>query len=87
MSENLDSSYETVHLQRDHLKGSNLLKAFVGIHPQFATALTDIDPFEHFFNSNLPHIHGIGEIGLDLTTAKFFIVSLFSSKSLVNLSG
>jgi TatD DNase family protein len=83
MSENLDSSYETVHLQRNHLKGSNLLKAFVGIHPQFATALTDIDPFEHFFNSSLAHIHGIGEIGLDPTYVNLELQNSMESQKFI----
>lgn len=67
MSENLDSSFETLKLRTNHLQGSNLLKAFVGIHPQFATESTGLDSFEDFFNSNLSQIDGVGEIGLDPT--------------------
>lgn len=67
MSEDYDSSYNTVLLKQTWLKSSNLLQAFVGIHPQFALDSTDIDYFQDFFYSNLQHIDGIGEIGLDPT--------------------
>ncbi len=67
MSEDYDSSYNTLLLKQHYLKGTNLLHAFVGIHPQFANDLTDIDSFQNFFYSNIGHIDGIGEIGLDPT--------------------
>lgn len=67
MSEDYNSSHNTLLLKQTYLKSSNLLQAFVGIHPQFATDLTDIDHFQDFFYSNQQHIDGIGEIGLDPT--------------------
>lgn len=71
MSEDYASSRQTVFLKGNYLKNSNLLQSFVGIHPQFATKLTDIDSFQHFYYSNLENIDGIGEIGLDPTYVNF----------------
>jgi len=83
MSDNLDSSYETLDLKINNLKGSNFLKAFVGIHPQFATASTDIDSFQQFFYSNLTHIDGIGEIGLDPTYVNLEIKNSIDSQKFI----
>jgi TatD DNase family protein len=42
----------------------NVVKQFVGIHPE-ASAREDLDKFEEIFRSNLQSIDGVGEIGLD----------------------
>jgi TatD DNase family protein len=42
----------------------NVVKQFVGIHPE-ASAREDLDMFKEIFRSNLQSIDGIGEIGLD----------------------
>lgn len=83
MSEDLDSSYATVHLSVNNLKGSNLLKAFVGIHPQTSTVSIDTESFQHFFNSNLAHIDGIGEIGLDPTYTNLNLKNSMESQKFV----
>jgi TatD DNase family protein len=44
----------------------NVVKQFVGIHPE-VSAREDLDEFEEIFKSNLQSIDGIGEIGLDGT--------------------
>ncbi len=44
----------------------NVVKQFVGIHPE-ASAREDLDKFEEIFRSNLQSIDGVGEIGLDGT--------------------
>ncbi len=67
MSEDSSSSYQTIFLKENYLENSNLLQSFVGIHPQFATELVDVDSFHNFFYSKLENIDGIGEIGIDPT--------------------
>lgn len=67
MSEDLISSIATVSLKEKYFKESDLLNAFVGIHPQFASSSNSVDLFYSFFHSNLRSIAGIGEIGLDPT--------------------
>ncbi len=44
----------------------NLVKQFVGIHPEFSSR-EDLDKFDEIFKSNLQSIDGVGEIGLDGT--------------------
>jgi TatD DNase family protein len=44
----------------------NVVKQFVGIHPE-ASSREDLDKFEEIFRSNLQSIDGVGEIGLDGT--------------------
>jgi TatD DNase family protein len=44
----------------------DVVKQFVGIHPE-ASAREDLERFKEIFRSNLHHIDGIGEIGLDGT--------------------
>lgn len=42
----------------------DIVTKFVGIHPEFASK-ENVDEFMTAFNSNVEHIDGIGEIGLD----------------------
>src|SRR5919108_4875500 len=44
----------------------NVVKQFVGIHPE-ASAREDLEKFKEIFKSNLQSIDGVGEIGLDST--------------------
>ena len=44
----------------------DLVKQFVGIHPE-AAAREDLDKFREIFKANLKSIDGVGEIGLDGT--------------------
>ena len=44
----------------------NVVKQFVGIHPE-ASAREDLERFREIFRSNLQSIDGVGEIGLDGT--------------------
>lgn len=44
----------------------NVIKQFVGIHPE-SSAREDLERFREIFNSNLQSIDGVGEIGLDGT--------------------
>jgi len=44
----------------------NVIKQFVGIHPE-ASAREDLERFREIFRSNLQSIDGVGEIGLDGT--------------------
>ena len=69
VSEDFNSSVETLSLKEKFFKDSDLFKVFVGIHPQFATVSSDMQLFEGLFQSKLDFIDGIGEIGLDPTYA------------------
>jgi TatD DNase family protein len=65
MSEDLDSSFNNIDLKKRYFGKSDLFKAFVGIHPQYATSLLHLESFNDFFIQNIDNIDGIGEIGLD----------------------
>jgi TatD DNase family protein len=69
VSEDLNSSVEALSLKEKYFKDSDLFRVFVGIHPQFATASSDLQLFGSFFQSKLDVIAGIGEIGMDPTYA------------------
>lgn len=69
VSEDFNSSVEALSLKEKFFKDSNLLKVFVGIHPQFAAVSANLRLFEGLFQSKLDFIAGIGEIGLDPTYA------------------
>jgi TatD DNase family protein len=45
---------------------NDIITQFIGIHPEFALK-DNIEEFKELFISNLKHIDGIGEIGLDPT--------------------
>jgi len=67
MSENLETSIQTVLLKDRCGSTPDLIHSFVGIHPQFAMRKSDYELFKDFFDSNKTLISGIGEIGLDPT--------------------
>jgi TatD DNase family protein len=67
MSENLETSIQTVMLKQRRSGNTDLIHPFVGIHPQFARQKSDYKLFEDFFDANINLIAGIGEIGLDPT--------------------
>ncbi|MDR4492140.1 MAG: TatD family hydrolase [Candidatus Nitrosocosmicus sp.] len=67
MSENLETSVETILLRQRCLGNPDMIHSFVGIHPQFARQKSDYEVFEDFFGSHSKLITGIGEIGLDPT--------------------
>ena len=69
VSEDFNSSLEALSLKEKFFKDSDLLKVFVGVHPQFAAVSADLRLFEGLFQSKLDFIAGIGEIGLDPTYA------------------
>lgn len=79
MSEDYISSIQTLSLKKKFLSGANLVSAFVGIHPQNATTLTDINLFQDFFYSHLDQIDGVGEIGLDPT-----YIDMYPTNSMVS---
>ena len=62
VSVNIRTSVKTLEL---FSKGvDDIVKRFVGIHPEFAS-IENIDEFMKLFNSKIGQIDGIGEIGLD----------------------
>ena len=62
VSVNIRTSLKTLQL---FSKGvDDIVKRFVGIHPEFAST-ENIDEFMKLFNSKVGQIDGIGEIGLD----------------------
>jgi TatD DNase family protein len=62
VSVNIRTSLKTLEL---FSKGvDDIVKRFVGIHPEFAST-ENIDEFMKLFNSKIGQIDGIGEIGLD----------------------
>lgn len=61
VSMDLESSEDTLKLHQ--LLPSNIAP-FVGIHP-WSVSTDNIEQFESLVTANLPHIRGIGEIGLD----------------------
>ncbi|HYY49475.1 MAG TPA: TatD family hydrolase [Nitrososphaeraceae archaeon] len=64
VSVNIRTSLKTLEL---FSKGvDDIVKRFVGIHPEFAST-ENIDEFKKLFNSKIGQIDGIGEIGLDRT--------------------
>jgi TatD DNase family protein len=64
VSVNIRTSVKTLEL---FSKGvDDIVKRFVGIHPEFAST-ENIDEFKKLFNSKIGQIDGIGEIGLDRT--------------------
>lgn len=67
VSEDYHSSLEALSLKEKFFKDSDLLRVFVGIHPQFAAVSSDLRLFEDLFQSKHDLIAGIGEIGLDPT--------------------
>lgn len=67
MSENLQTSIQTVLLRKRCCGNPDLIHSFVGIHPQFARLKSEYELFEDFFESNTSLIAGVGEIGLDPT--------------------
>ncbi len=67
VSEDYNSSLGTLSLKEKFFKDSDLLRVFVGIHPQFAAVSSDLRLFECLFQSKHDFIAGIGEIGLDPT--------------------
>jgi TatD DNase family protein len=67
VSEDYNSSLEALSLKEKFFKDSDLLRVFVGIHPQFAAVSSDLRLFECLFQSKHDFIAGIGEIGLDPT--------------------
>lgn len=83
MSEDYDSSIQTILLKEKFVNNSNLLLAFVGIHPQYATSSTDINAFSDFFSSNLDQIDGVGEIGLDPTYTDLYPKNSMTSQKLI----
>jgi TatD DNase family protein len=64
VSENLDSSIKNINIKKRYFGESELIKTFVGIHPQYASSL-NLESFNDFFMQNIDDIDGIGEIGLD----------------------
>lgn len=66
MSVDLESSIKNIHTKNLYFKKSDLMKIFVGIHPEYAH-IADISIFSDFLLSNSNIIDGIGEIGLDPT--------------------
>ena len=64
VSENLDSSIKNIDIKKRYFGESELIKTFVGIHPQYASSL-NLESFNDFFMQNIDDIDGIGEIGLD----------------------
>jgi TatD DNase family protein len=62
VSVDLRSSKKTLELGQQ----SNLILAFVGIHPEKASP-NDLEPVVNLIEENLKYISGIGEIGLDKT--------------------
>jgi TatD DNase family protein len=66
MSEDLESSVKNLGIKKKYFANLELFKAFVGIHPQYAS-IGLLDSFNDFFTSNKDRIDGIGEIGLDPT--------------------
>ena len=69
VSEDYNSSLEALSLKEKFFKDSDLLRVFVGIHPQFAAVSSDLRLFEGLVQSKHDYIAGIGEIGLDPTYA------------------
>ena len=69
VSEDFNSSVESLSLKEKFFKHSDLLRIFVGIHPQFAAVSSDLQLFENLVQSKHDYIDGIGEIGLDPTYA------------------
>jgi TatD DNase family protein len=64
VSVNIRTSVKTLEL---FSKGvDDIVKRFVGIHPEFAST-ENIDEFKKLFNSKIGQIDGIGEVGLDRT--------------------
>src|ERR687890_819198 len=66
VSEDLESSVKTLNIKKKYFANSESFKAFVGIHPQHASAKL-LEPFNNFFLSDKESVDGIGEIGLDPT--------------------
>ena len=66
VSEDLESSVKNLNIKKKYFVNSESFKAFVGIHPQHASAKL-LDSFNDFFLRNTEIIDGIGEIGLDPT--------------------
>jgi TatD DNase family protein len=69
VSEDYNSSLDALLLKEKFFKDSDLLRVFVGIHPQFAAVSSDLRLFESLFQSKHDLIAGLGEIGLDPTYA------------------
>jgi TatD DNase family protein len=66
VSEDLESSIKNLIIKEKCFANPELFRAFVGIHPQYAS-INLLDSFLDFFISNKERIDGIGEIGLDPT--------------------
>ena len=66
VSEDLESSVKNLNIKKKHFVSSDSFKAFVGIHPQHASAKM-LETFNDFFLRNTESVDGIGEIGLDPT--------------------
>ncbi len=66
VSEDLESSIKNLSIKKKHFVKSESFKAFVGIHPQYASVKL-LESFNDFFLSNKERIDGVGEIGLDPT--------------------
>ncbi len=59
---NLQTTLDSFRLFND----SDVVKQFVGIHPEFS-ASQDLQQFTDLVRSNIGHVDGIGEVGLDPT--------------------
>ncbi len=68
VSEDLESSVKNLNIKKKYFLNSESFKAFVGIHPQYASTRM-LESFNDFFLQNKESIDGIGEIGLDPTYA------------------
>ena len=68
----IDTTLRSFALFNQH---RDIVKQFVGIHPEAATK-EDIGRFKEIFGDNLEYIDGVGEIGLDGTYAEKGIASL-----------
>ncbi len=66
VSEDLGSSVKNLSIKKKHFVNTDSFKAFVGIHPQYASVKLS-ESFSDFFISNKENIDGIGEIGIDPT--------------------
>lgn len=66
MSIDVESSVKNLYIKNTFFKNSDLIKVFVGLHPENAH-LAHLDSFSEFLLTNSKYIDGIGEIGLDPT--------------------